>query len=165
MTTIDAGDDKTLAAFGERYWLDELQPLRGSANVPNELAAELRSTRIVGMSGIRIVSGLDFGCSREKAVILTMPTPDGIDGETLLEAVWAGYMLSLKATMDAGGDGAHIGDDEDAVDLAQSIVTRLGATATPSSEIYGSGGTFLENLDFRYNPESRTLDVDPGIGS
>ncbi len=165
MMTIAPTDTAGLSAFGDLYWLDELQPLRGLENAPNGIVETLRSTTIANVDQVRIVSGLDHGCSPIKATILTMPVQGSIDGATLLEAVWAGYMLSLKTTMDAGHEDAHVGDDEDAIALADAIVARLGATATPSDEIYGSGGTFLELLEFTYDPETRVLSVDPCIGS
>jgi len=165
MTTIAATDAGELSEFGNLYRLDELQPLRGLEALDAEAVGLLRSVEIVGIERIEIVSRRHHGCSAENEVILSMPVEKAIDGATLLEAVWAGYMLSLKATMDAGHARAHIGDDEDAIDLANAIVARLGATATPSAEVYGSDGTFLEMLRFSHDAATATLSVDPVIGS
>lgn len=166
MTVIAAANTAELDEFGRLFWLNELQPLRGLEGVTKEGVSHFRSTTISDVDTVAVITGMDCGCSREKATILTFPAPDTVDGATLLEAVWAGYMLSLKATMDGGRNRrAHVGRDADAIDLANAIVSRLGGTATPCDEVYGSGGTYLEALDFGYDPATRTLTVDPSIGS
>ena len=167
MAIMHASDAQALTDFGRTFWLDRLQPLRGYEGLRQDFVDELRSNVITHVDVVEVVTGQDMGCSDEKSVILTMPTPAGsVHGAQLLQAVWAGYMLSLKATMDAGKNPrAHVGGDADAVELATNMVQWVGATATPYDAIYGSDGTYLEALDFGYDPATRTLRVDPMIGS
>jgi hypothetical protein len=167
MTIMHANDAAALQDFGRKFWVDRLQPLRGYEGLRQDFVDQLRSDVVTRVDVVEIVAGKDNGCSNEKAVILTMPTPAGsVHGAQLLQAVWAGYMLSLKATMDSGRNPrAHVGDDADAVELATNMVQWVGATATPYDAVYGSDGTYLEALDFEYEPTTRTLRVHPLIGS
>jgi hypothetical protein len=166
MATIDPRDDIALEDTGKLFWLNELQRLRGLEGLKPEGASALKTMVFADVDALAIVTGKDCGCSREKATILVMPTGGTLTGATLLEASWAAYMLSLKATMDGGKNPrAHVGKDADAVELATSMAQRLGAFVTPYDEIYGSGGTYLEAIDLSYDPETRTLTGCPEIGS
>jgi hypothetical protein len=166
LAKIDPNDDTALAELSSQYWLDQLQPLRGLENVLPETVTELRSQIVVEVDILVIETNLDCGCSEETSPILVLQTGGSIDGSTLLEAAWAAYMLSLKATMDGGkNDRAHVGRDADAIELATSIVARLGGYATPCDEIYGSDGTYLEAIALEYDAETRTLTANPSIGS
>jgi hypothetical protein len=159
-------DTVELSHVSRVYWLGQIQPLRGMQCVEADHADVLNSVVIGDVDRIEIVTNTDCGCSAVEATILTMPTEGSIDGGTILDAVWAGYMLSLKATMDGGkNERAHIGDEPDAIEVANAIVERLGATATPCDEVYGSDGTYLELVEFRYEPATRTMILKPYIGS
>lgn len=159
-------DTAELTKIGGLFWLNQLQSLRGIECVEADHADVIRGVVISDVDKVAVVTNTDCGCSSVEATILTLPTEGSIDGATILEAVWAGYMLSLKATMDGGkNDRAHIGDEEDAIDLANAIIARLGATATPCDEVYGSDGTYLELIEFRYEAETRTMSLKPYIGS
>lgn len=164
MPIIRPDDVRGLSEFGALYVLNSLQPLRGYELVKQSYVDRLRSNVVTHVDVVEILTGLDHGRSTEKTVILTMPCPGSIDGATLLQAVWCGYMLSLNATMEAGDDRAHVGYEEDAVELATAMTRWIGAVATPCAEVYGSEGTYLEALEFTYDATTRTLRVVPSIG-
>lgn len=166
MSTIDPRDEGALEDVGGEYWLNELQRLRGLEGLTPKGRDHFKGIVIANVDALVIQTAKDNGCSREKATILTMPTGGSIDGALLLEATWSSYMLSLKATMDGGKNPrAHVGEDADAVELATSMADRIGAFVTPSDEVYGSCGTYLEKITLTYDPDTRTLTGEPFIGS
>lgn len=163
---IDPTNATGLEAFGRWFWLNELQPLRAGEALSASALAEAKVVAVQNVDHLVVETNLDCGCSRETQVILTMATGGSLSIHTALRAVWASYMASLKATMDAGKNRrAHVGDDADAMDLVAREVAELSAVLTPCNEVYGSGGTYLESLDCRYDAETRTLTVNPSIGS
>lgn len=166
MTVIAPTDQAALAAFGNKFWLNALQPLRAGEGLSDQERTFFQGVLITDVTRVDIVTDKNYGCSNEKTIILSFsPQRDVLDGMTLLRAVWAGYMLSLKATMDSGNNiRAHVGDDEDAVDLATATAAEIRATVTPCDEVYGSRGTYLELLEFGYDSATRVLTVEPAIG-
>lgn len=163
---VQPTDAGALKLLGTAYWLDQLQPLMGVEGVDPDTVADLRNAVVIDVDRVRIATGTDFGCSPKLATILEATVAGSVDGATLLELTWAAYMLSLKATMDAGKNRrAHIGRDPIAIPHALAIAAQYDATATPCDEVYGSDGTYLEALDLSYDAATRTLTVEPIIGS
>jgi len=166
MAQLNPADPQALETFGDMFWLGGLQPLRAGEALPDHTRRKLQDAVLANIDQLNVEAMIDCGCSEETQVILTMPTPGNVDGFTALRAAWAGYMQSLKATVDSGkNDRAHIGQDPIIMDIVANEIEALGATATPCDEVYGSCGTYLEYLECKYDPASRTLTVNPIIGS
>lgn len=164
--TIDPNDFTPLAQFGASFWLDEFQPLRSGQALSSKVRCQFRDTLITDVDTLVVEACLDFGCSRKTQAILTMRTGGSVDGLTVLRGVWTGYMASLKATMDGGRNKrAHIGTDPKIMDLVVKEAKALKAKLTPCDEVYGSDGTYLEQVSFRYDPATRTLTANPSFGS
>lgn len=158
---IDANDEHGMVLLSGSFWLNEIHHCN-----TEDVREAFRAVTILGVDTLRIDVNVDCGCSRETTTILEMPTHGQLGADTLLEAAWASYILSLKATMDGGkNERAHLNDDETLVPRALGIVKRLGAVSTPCDEVYGSDGTYLESLRFEYDPSTRTLTANPSIGS
>jgi hypothetical protein len=158
---IDADDEYEMSVLSGAFWLNEIHTC-----LTDGAREMLAAVTVLGVDTLRIDVNVDCGCSRETTTILEMPTHGQLGADTLLEAVWAAYILSLKATMDGGkNERAHLNDDETLVPRALEIVERLGAVSTPCDEVYGSDGTYLELLRFEYDPATRTLTANPSIGS
>ena len=88
-----------------------------------------------------------------------------IDALDATRAAWSAYVLSLKASQDLGlNDRCHVSPPRLA-DVARAHADGIGAVATPHDCVYGSDACFWELSDLSYDPASRTLTIQPQMGS
>lgn len=168
---IRADDASAMERVAKLFWVNELQRAAGEG-------AAFEGITISGVDRLVVVTSNypEHAAGREitreqwraevwRVEILEMSVGGVLRGRDLYEATWAAYVLSLKATVDAGtNERAHVGDGT-CVPIAQAFVERLGATARPHRSVYASGGTYLERALFDYDDEPRTLYVTPLICS
>lgn len=97
--------------------------------------------------------------------ILAWEPGRAIDALDATRAAWAAYVLSLKASQDLGlNDRCHVSPPHLA-DVARAHVDAIGAAATPHDCVYGSDACFWEISELSYDPASRTLTIQPQMGS
>ena len=97
--------------------------------------------------------------------ILAWEPGRAIDALDATRAAWSAYVLSLKASQDLGlNDRCHVSPPHLA-DVARTHADRIGAVATPHDCVYGSDVCFWELSELSYDPASRTLTIQPQMGS
>lgn len=163
---VQATDD--LTAIGKSMWSHTLQDTL-------DFGDTLEGSAIVGVKRLDVVThdmgdilGDDFDPeaedSEKEPVILSLAVDGQLQLRTLYRAAWAGYILSLEATIAAGtNDRCWLNDGN--ADTAREVVVELGATATPHSCVYGSGGTFMEGCDLSFDADTGVLRANVMIGS
>lgn len=97
--------------------------------------------------------------------ILAWEPGRAIDALDATRAAWSAYVLSLKASQDLGlNDRCHVSPPHLA-DVARTHAESIGAIATPHDCVYGSSECFWEHSELSYDPASRTLTIQPQMGS
>ena len=165
---INPLEEQALSDFGEAFWLNELHLLEAGRAFNDRGVAFFSSRDITDVDTLHIVTNAAYkdGPDDPEFVILQMPVGGTLNGMTIVRAVWAGYIASLKATMDSGKNlRAHIGQNPGTMDLVASEVSALGAELRPCDNVYGSDGNYLEQIEFNYDPITKVLSAKPVIGS
>lgn len=97
--------------------------------------------------------------------ILAWEPGRAIDALDATRAAWSAYVLSLKASQDLGlNDRCHVSPPHLA-DVARKHADSIGAVTTPHDCVYGSDACFWELSELSYDPASRTLTIQPQMGS
>jgi hypothetical protein len=174
-TGDEAGDTLVVEAthglsdVGRMLWSDTLQTSLDHGDLLRDVAiAGVKALDVIASDMTTILDGTyqpeNLGGPSSERTILSMPVDGPLSLRTLYRAAWAGYVLSLEATIAAGTNDRCWLDDGNA-DTARGIVEELGATATPHSCVYGSGGTFMEGCDLEFDAETGKLRAAVLIGS
>lgn len=163
---IDPHDGEALKAFGEHFWLNSIHDIDAGRNIFSRTRSIIEAMVITEVDRLEVTANCYRGGDASIATILDMPCDGTVDGMKALKAVWAGYMASLKATMEAGVNPvAHIGKRPDVASRIDEALAELNANVTPRNDVFSSYGNYLELLEARYDEESRTLFLHPFIGT
>lgn len=163
---IDPHDCEALKAFGEHFWLNSIHDIDAGRNIFSRTRSIIEAMVITEVDRLEVTTSSFRGDGASIATILDMPCGGTVDGMTALKAVWAGYMASLKATMDSGRNPeAHIGKRPDVTSRIAETLAELNARVTPRDDVFSSYGNYLELLEVRYDEDSRTLFLHPFIGT
>jgi hypothetical protein len=166
--TISAHDGDRLASLGSAMWTRELQLALDDGDLLRDVnVAGARRLVVTAMDMTHILADTYAGGRADRKTILTLDVPERglLALRTIYRAIWAGYMLSLDATVKAGtNDRAHTGPDG-TIETAHAVVAELGAVATPWSCVYGSDGTYMEGALMTFDAATGTLCAEVMIGS
>lgn len=117
------------------------------------------------VTGVKRVEILAPVYSEERcALALDIPEGGPLRLTTLLDAIWAGTILSMDATIEAGnGNGACL--DPCCADHARRLAEQLGAETDPAENSYTPGNPFLEGFEGSFDEATGTFKLLPIIGS
>lgn len=161
--TISARDPAALALLAACF--EERGPLYVARNKAFTWSLSQFSITDVAQLIIRAPGQADN--DEEPTQILEMSVPGTICAHHILDAVWAAYILSIKAGIDDRTIETRslLGEDLLLSQVAQELIDGLAARATPYNRIYVSDRLYLDSLKITFDAASGTLIVVPFIGS
>lgn len=101
----------------------------------------------------------------QKVVILDWTPGRDVNAQDVTRAAWSAYILSLRASEQAGiNERCHVSPPTLA-DAAAAHVESIGARSTPHDCVYGSGECYWELSDAKFDASTGTLTLIPLMGS